>query len=346
MKVSEFDYELPKELIAQRPVQKRDESRLLVYRRRTGQAEHLFFHDIAEFLHPGEALVLNNTKVMPVNVRCFKKQTGGKIDLLFLKQDDILTWTAMARPASRVKPGTILTFGKGEVEAEAVGRSGTDVKIRFSGEIEADSFFSKYGNVPLPPYIKRKDNISNDEDFTRYQTIYAKHPGAAAAPTAGLHFTRELLEEIRSRGVHIFEVTLHVGRGTFKPVSVEYIDDWRMEEEEYEIDDETAAGLNAALKENRRITAVGTTAVRTLESAYSENRSMIRPGRRKTGLFIRPPFKFNVTGALVTNFHLPCSTLLMMVSALAGRENMLAAYREAVRKRYRFYSYGDAMLIV
>ncbi|RUM42745.1 MAG: tRNA preQ1(34) S-adenosylmethionine ribosyltransferase-isomerase QueA [Desulfurobacterium sp.] len=343
MKVSDFDYELPKELIAKFPVEPRDTARLMVLHRDSGKIEHRIFRDIVEYLKEGDVLVLNDTKVIPA--RLFGKlETGGKVELLLVRQPFPKVWEVMAKPARKLKEGKRILFDE-ELEGivkEYVGEGKRLVEFNVKGNKDFMEKLEEIGHVPLPPYIEREER---PEDREKYQTVFAQKPGAVAAPTAGLHFTKELLEKLKNKGVIIKTVTLHVGPGTFKPVKVENVEEHQMDYETYNVPEETAREINRAKEEGRRIVAVGTTVVRTLESS-SDEVGRVKAGEGSTNLFIYPGYKFKVIDALITNFHLPRSTLLMLVSAFAGRERILNAYRKAVKEGYRFYSYGDAMLIL
>jgi S-adenosylmethionine:tRNA ribosyltransferase-isomerase len=331
----DFSYHLPEESIAQEPAP-RGESRLLVLDAEESD-RHRRVRDLPRLLRPGDLLVLNDTRVIPA--RLFgQRQEGGKTEVLLVEKVGDREWEALVRPGRRARPGTEIVFDgltAEVVEKRADGRH----RLRFSEPVEPH--LDRLGHVPLPPYIRRPDRESDRE---RYQTVYARHPGAVAAPTAGLHFTADLLEEISKAGIGIARVTLHVGLGTFKPVAAERVEDHRMESERYEVGEETAAAVRRTRGTEGRIVAVGTTVVRTLESAALAGGGEVRPGRGATELFITPGFRFQAVDVLLTNFHLPRSTLLMLVSAFAGRERVLAAYEEAIREGYRFYSYGDAML--
>lgn len=343
MKVSDFDYELPKELIAKFPVEPRDSSRLMVLHRNTGEIEHRIFRDIVEYLKPGDVLVINDTKVIPA--RLFGKlETGGKVELLLVRQPGLGIWEVMAKPARKLKKGKRIYFDE-ELEAVVKGYSGEGRRIvEFILKSNKDFMekLEEIGHIPIPPYIEREEK---PEDREKYQTIFARKEGAVAAPTAGLHFTEELLQKLKDKGIIIKNITLHVGPGTFKPVKVENVEEHQMDYETYHVPENTAAEINRAKEEGRRVIAVGTTVTRTLESA-AEKDGKVKPGEGSTNLFIYPGYRFKVIDALITNFHLPRSTLLMLVSAFAGRERILNAYREAVEKGYRFYSYGDAMFIL
>ena len=336
---SDYDYELPEELIAQTPAEPRDSSRLLVYDRATGKREHRIFRDIKEYLRPGDVLVVNNTKVLPARLYAYTKN-GGKVEVLLLKRRDLNEWEVLVRPGKKAKVGAELIVSE-ELSLTVVDRTDTGERIvRFHFDGVFEDILSRLGSMPLPPYIHEK---LKDKD--RYQTVYCKTDGSAAAPTAGLHFTQELLAEIRAMGVEIAEVLLHVGLGTFRPVKEEDLTHHVMHSEFYKVDERAAEIVNAAKREGRRVIAVGTTSVRTLETVAGEQ-GMLRPCSGDTSIFIYPPYRFKCVDALITNFHLPESTLIMLVSAFMGREQCLSVYREAVEERYRFFSFGDAMMIV
>ena len=336
---SDYDYELPEELIAQTPAEPRDSSRLLVYDRATGKREHRIFRDIKEYLRPGDVLVVNNTKVLPARLYAYTKN-GGKVEVLLLKRRDLNEWEVLVRPGKKAKVGAELIVSE-ELALTVVDRTDTGERIvRFHFDGVFEDILSRLGSMPLPPYIHEK---LKDKD--RYQTVYCKTDGSAAAPTAGLHFTQELLAEIRAMGVEIAEVLLHVGLGTFRPVKEEDLTHHVMHSEFYKVDERAAEIVNAAKREGRRVIAVGTTSVRTLETVADEQ-GMLRPCSGDTSIFIYPPYRFKCVDALITNFHLPESTLIMLVSAFMGREQCLSVYREAVEERYRFFSFGDAMMIV
>ena len=341
MKTSAFDYELPEELIAQTPVEPRDHSRLLVYHRKDGSVEHKHFYDIIDYLHPGDALVINETRVIPARLLGVKEDTGVPVEVLLLRRLDATDWEALVRPGRRLKPGTRCTFGNGLLSCEILGNveetGGRIVRFIYEGVFE--EILDRLGEMPLPPYIHEK--LKNRD---RYQTVYARQDGSAAAPTAGLHFTPELLERIRSKGITVVPVLLHVGLGTFRPVKVEDAEKHVMHSEYCQVTEEAAAILNRVRAAGGRIVCVGTTSVRTLES-FAAADGTILPGAKDTAIFIYPGVPLKATDALVTNFHLPQSTLLMLVSALMGREEALRIYRIAVEERYRFFSFGDAMLI-
>lgn len=340
MKTSDFDYELPEELIAQHPAAQRDDSRLLVMDKYTGAVEHRVFRDIVNYLHAGDVLVLNNTKVIPARIFGVKEGGSAKIEVLLLKRDDDLpnTWEVLVHPGKRAKVGTVIDFGEGRLKGEVIANTSAGRKVTFHFDGIFEEILEELGTMPLPPYIHEQL-----EDQNRYQTVYAKVDGSAAAPTAGLHFTSELLETLRQNGIEIEEVLLHVGLGTFKPVSEEDIEDHEMHSEYYEISQETADRINKAKAEGRRIISVGTTSTRALESAAKDGR--LQAGSGWTNIFIYPGYKWQIIDGLITNFHLPKSTLMMLVSALSTREHILAAYKEAVAQRYRFFSFGDAMFI-
>ena len=339
MRTDDFDYELPQELIAQTPLEKRDESRLLVLDKKTGETEHKMFYDIIDYLNPGDALVINDTKVIPARIIGEKIDTGAVIELLLLK-DLGDTWECLAKPQKRLKVGTIISFGDGSLKAEVTeirDEGITIVKLLYNGILM--EILERLGTMPPPPYIHEKL-----ENQSMYQTVYAKDYGSAAAPTAGLHFTKELLKRIEDKGVKIVRVTLHVGLGTFRPVMVEVIENHTMHSEHFIITKEAADTLNSVRDAGGKIIAVGTTSVRTLESVLQNNDKFV-PMVGDTSIFIYPGYKFKGVDALITNFHLPKSTLVMLVSALAGRENILNAYKTAVNEKYRFFSFGDAMFI-
>ena len=341
MNVKDFDYELPKELIAQDPLLDRSASRLLMLDRGTGNIRHGSFKDIVGELKCGDCLVINNTRVIPARLFGVKEETGAVIEVLLLKRkkDDI--WETLVKPGKKARPGTEISFGDGLLKGTVtdVVEDGNRL-IQFSYEGIFEEILDELGQMPLPPYITHPL-----KDKNRYQTVYAKHDGSAAAPTAGLHFTEELLEEIRAKGVEIVNVTLHVGLGTFRPVKEEVVEEHRMHSEFFRIEEEEAKKINRAKAESRRVIAVGTTSCRTLEAA-SDERGFVTAGSGWTEIFIYPGYRFKCIDGLVTNFHLPQSTLLMLVSALAGREQVLEAYKEAVKERYRFFSFGDAMLVI
>ena len=341
MKTSDFYFDLPRELIAQDPLPARDASRLLVLDRETGQVTHKKFRDILSYLHPGDCLVINDTKVIPARLLGVRKGTGGHVEILLLKRQKDDVWEAIVRPGKKLRTGARVEFGDGLLEGEIteVLPDGNRL-VRFSYEGIFEEVLDRLGQMPLPPYITHQL-----KDRNRYQTVYAVHEGSAAAPTAGLHFTKELLEEIRQMGVKIARITLHVGLGTFRPVKVEDVTEHHMHSEYYRVSPEAADLINKTRAEGGRIISVGTTSTRTLESVADENGKIV-PGSGQTDIFIYPGYRFKAIDGLITNFHLPESTLLMLVSALAGKEHILAAYEEAVREGYRFFSFGDAMLIL
>lgn len=341
MNTSDFMYDLPEELIAQTPVEPRDSSRLLVCSKDGSQPlEHRVFHDVIDYLEPGDALVINQTRVIPARLYGVKEETGGAIEFLLLKRIDIDRWQVILKPGRRAKPGARFSFGDGKLRAEILSIDEGGMRtVRFEYEGVFEQIIDELGEAPLPPYIHER--LENRE---RYQTVYAREDGSAAAPTAGLHFTPELLERIRAKGIDIVPVVLHVGLGTFRPVKEERVEDHEMHTEHWEITPEAAERINAARANGHRIVCVGTTSVRTLESASTED-GIVHSGSGDTSIFIYPGCRIKAVDALITNFHLPGSTLLMLISALMGRENALACYREAVEKEYRFFSFGDAMLI-
>lgn len=340
MKTSDFDYYLPEELIAQTPVEPRDSSRLLVYDRKSGEVYHKHFYDLPQFLRKGDVLVRNNTKVLPARMFGYTGN-GGKVEILLLKRFNLTDWEVLVKPGRKARTGTVLTVSE-ELTAEVIGIN-DDVgsrTVRFSFNGVFEDVISRVGEMPLPPYITKKL-----EDGTRYQTVYAKTDGSAAAPTAGLHFTDRLLGEIKNKGVEIVDILLHVGLGTFRPVKADDIKDHHMHSEYYEITESAAERINLAKKEGRRIIAVGTTSVRTLESVADEN-GFVKAQKGNTEIFIYPPYKFRCVDSLITNFHLPKSTLVMLVASMTGREKILDLYNLAVENRYRFFSFGDSMLVL
>lgn len=340
LKKSDFSYVLPKELIAQEPLKERDTSRLMTLDRRTGAVEHRHFRDLADLLHPGDCLILNDSRVLPARLYGSRVGTGGHMEFVLLNEKKTGVWEVLVHPGRMAKPGTRFIFGNGLLEAEVmeVVEGGNRI-VQFSYDGNFFELIEKIGEMPLPHYITHKLR-----DKERYQTVYAKNPGSAAAPTAGLHFTPELLEHIRGRGIAIGYVTLHVGLGTFRPVKVENIEDHVMHTEHYELPASTAELIAKTKAGGGRVVAVGTTSCRTLETV-AHMKDGIQPAEGWTGIFIYPGYEFKAIDALITNFHLPESTLLMLVSAFAGREHILAAYEEAIREKYRFYSFGDAMFI-
>ena len=341
LKKSDFYFDLPQELIAQDPLEDRSASRLLVLNRKTGAVEHHTFREITNYVRSGDCLVLNNTKVIPARLMGVKEDTGAAIEVLLLKRRDNDVWETLVKPGKKARPGAKIVFGDGCLRAEVldVVEEGNRL-LRFDYEGIFEEVLDRLGEMPLPPYITHKL-----QDKNRYQTVYAKYEGSAAAPTAGLHFTEELLAQIEKMGVKIAYVTLHVGLGTFRPVKADNILEHHMHSEHYEVTPETAELINRTKESGGRVICVGTTSCRTVESAADEN-GRVQPGCGDTEIFIYPGYRFKVLDCLITNFHLPESTLVMLVSALAGRENVLAAYREAVEERYRFFSFGDAMLVI
>lgn len=340
MKTSDFYYDLPQELIAQDPLEDRSSSRLLVLDRKTGEMEHRVFRDITEYLRPGDCLVVNNTKVIPARLLGVKEDTGAGIEILLLKRKADNVWETLVKPGKKARPGARIVFGdgilKGEV-LEVVDEGNRLIRFEYEGIFE--EILDRLGQMPLPPYITHQL-----KDKNRYQTVYAEHDGSAAAPTAGLHFTPELLEEIQAKGVRLVHVTLHVGLGTFRPVKVEDVSQHHMHSEYYVVEEEQARLINDTRAAGGRVICVGTTSCRTLESAADED-GILRAGSGWTDIFIYPGYRFKIMDALITNFHLPESTLLMLVSAFADKEKIMKAYEEAVRQRYRFFSFGDAMFI-
>lgn len=340
MKTDDFDYDLPKELIAQTPLNKRSDSKLLVMDKKTGKLKHEYFYNIIHYLNKGDALVINDTKVIPARLIGEKEETNAIIELLLLKELENNTWQCLAKPQKRLKEGTIISFGNGLLKAKVkeIKEDGiTIVELIYDGILM--EILDKLGTMPLPPYIHEK---LNDKD--RYQTVYAENYGSAAAPTAGLHFTKELLNQIEEKGINIVHITLHVGLGTFRPVNVEDVTKHVMHTEEYMISKEAADTLNKVKESGGRIIAVGTTSVRTLESIMQKHDKFI-PCHDETNIFIYPGYKFKAVDSLITNFHLPKSTLVMLVSAFSSKENILNAYNVAIQNKYRFFSFGDAMYI-
>ena len=341
MKRQDFYYDLPEELIAQDPLEDRSSSRLLVLDKKTGETQHHTFREIVNYLNPGDCLVINDTKVIPARLIGAKEETGAKIEVLLLKRKQNDVWETLVKPGRKAKPGTRISFGDGLLNGEVIDVVDEGNRlIRFEYDGIFEEILDQLGQMPLPPYITHQ---LKDKD--RYNTVYAAHEGSAAAPTAGLHFTPELLEEIDRKGVDIARVTLHVGLGTFRPVKVEDVENHHMHSEFYMIDEKAAEKINGAKARGGRVICVGTTSCRTIESAADEN-GHLKACSGWTEIFIYPGYTFKALDGLITNFHLPESTLIMLVSALAGREHVLAAYEEAVRERYRFFSFGDAMLII
>jgi S-adenosylmethionine:tRNA ribosyltransferase-isomerase len=360
MLVADFDYVLPPELIAQRPLEERDASRLITVNRASRTYEDRAFRDLPRIFHPGDLLVFNNTRVFPARLLGRRRGAGAQkvsrrnpaarefltaeVELFLTRREDDDHWWGLVHPGRKVRVGEVLIFGEDELEAEILERRAYGLrKVRLKARVGSiNQAVDRLGHVPLPPYIRRADE---PHDRETYQTVYAKVRGAVAAPTAGLHFTKRILEELRICGIETCEITLHVGLGTFQPVRAERVEDHRMDIEHYEVSESAANAINGALEAGRRVVAVGTTSARTLEHVASEHGRRIASGRGEANLFIYPGFKFQIVQGLLTNFHLPRSTLLMLVSAFAGRELTLAAYEHAVQARYRFYSYGDSMLI-
>lgn len=340
MKTSDFYYDLPEELIAQKPLDKRDHSRLMVLDKNTGEIDHKHFYDIVDMINEGDTLILNDTRVLPARLYGVKEDTGGAIEFLLLNKHSMDTWEVILKPGRRAKPGARFVFGDGKLKAEILDiiNDGNRL-VRFEYEGLFENILDELGEMPLPPYITEKL-----EEKDRYQTVFARHNGSAAAPTAGLHFTEELLDKLLAKGVNIGYITLHVGLGTFRPVKADEITDHKMHSEFYVLPEETAQLINETKARGGRIISVGTTATRTLETAGLGGMPL-KASSGWTDIFIYPGKKFNVIDALITNFHLPESTLIMLVSALAGKENVLNAYNEAVREKYRFFSFGDAMFI-
>lgn len=341
LKTSDYAFDLPQELIAQDPLTDRSASRLLVLDRRTGKTEHRGFRDILQYLRPGDCLVLNDTRVIPARLLGVKEDTKAAVEILLLKRREKDVWEALVRPGKKLRPGARVTFGDGRLRAEIldVVEEGNRL-VQFSYEGIWEEVLDSLGEMPLPPYITHKL-----QDKNRYQTVYARYEGSAAAPTAGLHFTQELLAQVEEMGVELAYVTLHVGLGTFRPVKVDNVKEHHMHSEFYRITKEAAERINRAKESGHRVICVGTTSCRTVESAADEN-GRLSACSGNTDIFIYPGYRFKVLDGLITNFHLPESTLVMLVSALAGREQVLSAYREAIRERYRFFSFGDAMLIL
>jgi len=341
MKLEDFDYFLPEELIAQSPLKDRATSRLMVVNKQTGEIEHKIFSDIIQYLNPGDCLVLNDTKVMPARLFGVKEDTNAHVEVLLLKQIEEDKWETLVKPAKRVKPGTVISFGGGKLHAKCIKTleyGGRIFEFQYEGIFY--EILDELGEMPLPPYIKKRL-----DDADRYQTVYAREIGSAAAPTAGLHFTKKLLADIQNKGVHTAFITLHVGLGTFRPVNVDSIEEHEMHAEFYHMTEETANLLNEVKKNGGRIISVGTTSTRTLETIAARHNGTFVGESGWTDIFIYPGFQFKAIDCLITNFHLPKSTLIMLVSALCGREHILHAYETAVKERYRFFSFGDAMFI-
>lgn len=340
MKSSDFYYELPQELIAQEPLEKRNSSRLLVLDKKEGAIEHKKFSDLNEYLKKGDCLVLNDTRVIPARLLGEKEDTGGKIEFVLLRQIEADLWEVILKPGKRARPGSRFIFGNGELRAQVIEViEGGNRIVRFEYNGIFQEVLDRVGIIPLPPYITKKL-----EDSERYQTVYSKYRGSAAAPTAGLHFTNDMLEELRQQGVELAYLTLHVGLGTFRPVKVENVEEHVMHSEYYILSEPASQTINKARMNGGRIIAVGTTSCRVLETVSDEN-GVIKPSQGWTDIFIYPGYRFKIVDALITNFHLPESTLIMLVSAFAGKENIMKAYHNAVEQKYRFFSFGDAMLI-
>lgn len=341
MKTSDFFYDLPEELIAQDPLEDRTASRLLVLNRETGAIEHKIFSDVIDYLNEGDCLVINNTRVIPARLIGEKEDTGGKVEVLLLKRRANDVWETLVKPGKKLRPGARVTFGDGRLKAEIleIAEEGNRL-VRFYYEGIFEEILDSLGEMPLPPYITHKL-----EDKEMYQTVYAKFDGSAAAPTAGLHFTKELLNKIEEKGIKLASITLHVGLGTFRPVKVDDVNNHHMHTEWYEVNAEAAEIINETKRNGGRVICVGTTSCRTIESVADENGYM-KAKTGETDIFIYPGYKFKVMDGLITNFHLPESTLVMLVSAFAGKENVLAAYETAVKERYRFFSFGDAMILI
>ncbi|WP_346915752.1 tRNA preQ1(34) S-adenosylmethionine ribosyltransferase-isomerase QueA [Clostridium sp.] len=340
MKVKDFYFDLPKELIAQHPLEKRDESRLMVLNKKSGEVEHKVFKDIIDYLNPGDCLVLNDTRVMPARLYGAKEGSGGKMEFLLLNRHEDDIWETLVKPGKRGKVGAKFVFGNGELKAEVVEvLENGNRKVKFHYEGIFEEVLDRLGEMPLPPYIEEKL-----EDRERYQTVYSKEVGSAAAPTAGLHFTEELLQTIKKKGINIAFVTLHVGLGTFRPVKAEEIQDHEMHSEYYILDKENAEIINSTKRSGKRVIAVGTTSNRTLESIANEE-GQVKEQSGYTSIFIYPGYKFKIVDAIITNFHLPESTLIMLISAFSTREIVMNAYKIAVENKYRFFSFGDAMFI-
>ena len=339
MKTSDFDYTLPEELIAQHPAEPRDHSRLLVYNRQNKRISHKHFFDIVDHLHKGDVLVVNNTRVLPARIYGHKEHTGGKIEFLLLKRLDLTHWEVILKPGRIAKPGAVFCFGENlKARVDSVGQDGSRI-VEFIYDGVFEDILSKVGEMPLPPYITAKL-----QDKTCYNTVYSKIDGSAAAPTAGLHFTTELMEKCKAKGVEVVDVLLHVGLGTFRPVKVDDVENHHMHSEFFSVSEQSANIINKAKQEGRRVICVGTTSVRTLESAVDEH-GVVQATSGNTEIFLYPPYKMKVVDALITNFHLPQSTLLMLVSCLCTREEILSVYDVAVSEKYRFFSFGDAMFI-
>lgn len=345
MKLSDFDFDLPPNRIAQRPLEPRDSAKLMVLDKNTGSLEHLVFRDLPDLLGPADLLVWNTTRVIPARLVGRKEKTGASVELLVVHRFSEFQWKALIRRIKRVRPNQRIVFGPGfSATVVETGKDGR-ARVSFESDLPVEENLKRYGRTPLPPYIRRGEDVPSSPDREAYQTVYADRDGSVAAPTAGLHFTREVIDRLVGKGIPIRNILLHVGPGTFQPVRTERVEDHRMESEWMELPEETARSLNEARALGKRIVAVGSTTTRALESSTPEEGGPIRAGSGWTDCFILPGYQFKTVGAMITNFHLPRSTLLMLVCAFAGRENILRAYREAVQGGYRFYSYGDAMLI-
>jgi len=342
LKVDLFDFHLPEELIAQTPLEQRDASRLMVLNKETGNVKHHMFHDLLDYVQEGDCLVLNDTRVLPARLFGTKEDTGANIEVLLLKQTQGDTWETLVKPAKRVKEGTVISFGDGRLTAvckETSDQGGRLLEFNYEGIFY--EVLEQLGEMPLPPYIKERL-----DDQEHYQTVFAREQGSAAAPTAGLHFTEEMLEQLKEKGVHIAFLTLHVGLGTFRPVSVDDLEEHDMHSEFYQVSEGTAALLNSVREKGGRIISVGTTSTRTLETIATEHNGKFVASSGWTNIFIFPGYEFKAIDGMITNFHLPKSTLIMLVSALVGRENVISAYEQAVAEKYRFFSFGDSMLIL
>lgn len=345
MHISEFDYELPEELIAQHPLEQRDSSRMLILNRETQSWTDGRFAQFPDLIRAGDVIVVNNTRVFPARLIGQRDPSGGRVEVLLVREIEVCVWEALVRPAHRLKTGERIRFGVSSLRAEVIGSTGTGMRqLRFDGNQPIELLLSEVGETPLPPYIRRPEGATS-EDSERYQTVFAQEKGAVAAPTAGLHFTPQVVERLRLRGAIVVEITLHVGYGTFEPVRVDDIEQHRVGAEFFEIRDEAARAINENRAYGGRVVAVGTTTTRALESAVNAQ-GIVEPGQRQTSLTITPGYEFRIVNSLLTNFHLPRSSLLLLVSAFAGKEFALAAYRHAVAQRFRFYSYGDCMFVI
>ncbi len=342
--LKDFDYPLPKDLIAYYPAERRDHSRLLVLQRETGVLEHKHFYQIVDYLEEGDGLVINRTRVFPARLYGINEENQAKVEILFLKNSKDSTWEVLAKPGKKAPPGSVISFNQGKLRCQILERTESGSRLaRFMFDVDLFEVLEQIGKIPLPPYIRREPE---PQDKGRYQTIYAKEKGAVAAPTAGLHFTEDLLKGIEEKGIQIIPITLHVGWDSFRPVRVDNPEDHKLESEYFRIDQSSADRINQVKENGKRIVAVGTTTVRALETAADSEPHRIQPKSGWTKKFIYPPYRFRVVDSLITNFHLPRSTLLLLVSALATKELILKAYQEAIKESYRFYSYGDAMLII